>query len=142
VRVALVVSRFNDRVTSRLLAGAETCLARHGGDPEDRTVVYVPGAWELQATVKRLAHSGKHDAVVALGALIRGETAHFEVLARQVASGLGQVSLDSPVPVIFGVLTTDSLEQAMVRAGEESQNKGWEAASAAIEMVGIFRRLG
>ena len=139
LRIALVVSRFNDLVTERLLAGAVDCLARHGGGEDERTIVRVPGSWELPLAAKRAAASGKFDAVIALGALIRGETAHFDVLAAAVSRGLAQVALGEGVPVIFGVLTTDTVEQALDRAGSKSGNKGWEAALSAIEMVNLFR---
>ncbi len=141
MRIALVVSRFNEVVSGRLLAGAEDCLTRHGGDPADRTVVRVPGSWELPVTAKKLAQSGRFDAVVALGTLIRGETPHFDVLASQVAKGLGQVAYDTGVPVIFGVLTTDTVDQAADRAGGKLGNKGWEAALAAVEMVSVHRQI-
>jgi 6,7-dimethyl-8-ribityllumazine synthase len=141
MRFALVVSRTNDFVSHRLLAGAEDCLERHGAGPEARTVVWVPGSWELPLAAQRLAASGKHDAVIALGTLIRGETPHFDHLSAEVAKGLTQVALQTGVPVIFGVLTTDSLEQAIDRAGSKSGNKGWEAALAAIEMVSLFRQM-
>ncbi|ANM28878.1 6,7-dimethyl-8-ribityllumazine synthase [Acidobacteria bacterium Mor1] len=141
IRIALVVSRFNEVVSGRLLAGAEDCLDRHGGDAADRTVVRVPGSWELPVTAKKLADTGRFDAVVALGTLIRGETPHFDVLASQVAKGLGQVAYDSGLPVIFGVLTTDTVDQAADRAGGKLGNKGWEAALAAIEMVSVHRQI-
>ena len=139
LRVALVVSRFNDLVTERLLAGAVDCLARHGGGEDERTSVRVPGSWELPLAAKRAAASGKFDAVVALGALIRGETPHFDVLAAAVSKGLAQVALTEGVPVIFGVLTTDTVEQALDRAGSKAGNKGWDSALSAIEMVHLFR---
>jgi len=139
LRVALVVSRFNDLVTERLLAGAVDCLARHGGGEDERTIVRVPGSWELPLAAKRAAASGKFDAVVALGALIRGETPHFDVLAAAVSKGLAQVALSEGVPVIFGVLTTDTVEQALDRAGSKAGNKGWDSALSAIEMVHLFR---
>jgi 6,7-dimethyl-8-ribityllumazine synthase len=139
LRVALVVSRFNDLVTERLLAGAVDCLTRHGGGEDERTIVRVPGSWELPLAAKRAAASGKFDAVVALGALIRGETPHFDVLAAAVSKGLAQVALSEGVPVIFGVLTTDTVEQALDRAGSKAGNKGWDAALSAIEMVHLFR---
>jgi 6,7-dimethyl-8-ribityllumazine synthase len=142
VRVALVVSRFNDFITERLLAGALDCLARHGGADDERTIVRVPGSWELPLVAQRLAASGKYDALVALGALIRGETPHFDVLAAEVSKGLAQVALTHGIPVVFGVLTTDTIEQAMDRAGSKSGNKGWDAALSAIEMVRLFRGLG
>lgn len=142
MRFALLVARTNDLVGSRLLAGAEDCLERHGAPAEGRTVVRVPGAWELPLAASKLAKSGQFDAVVALGALIRGETPHFDFLAAEAAKGLAQVAMESGIPVIFGVLTTETLEQAMERAGAKGGNKGWDAAQAAVEMVSLFRRLG
>lgn len=141
IRVALVVSRFNDVVTAKLLSGAEDCLERHGCKADCRTVVRVPGAWELPLAAKKLASDGGFDAIVALGALIRGETPHFDYLAAQVARGLAQIGLDSGIPTIFGVLTTDTTEQAVARAGAKTGNKGWEAALSALEMVNLFRDL-
>jgi 6,7-dimethyl-8-ribityllumazine synthase len=141
IRVALVVSRFNDLVTAKLLTGAEDCLERHGCTADGRTVVRVPGAWELPLAAKKLAAGGGFDAIVALGALIRGETPHFEYLAAQVARSLAQIGLETGVPTIFGVLTTDTIDQAMARAGAKTGNKGWEAALSALEMVNLFRDL-
>jgi 6,7-dimethyl-8-ribityllumazine synthase len=141
IRVALVVSRFNDLVTAKLLSGAEDCLERHGCTEQLRTVVRVPGSWELPLAAKRLAERGGVDAIVALGALIRGETPHFDYLAAQVARGVAQIGLDSGIPTIFGVLTTDTLDQAMARAGAKTGNKGWEAALSALEMVNLFREI-
>ena len=142
IRVALVVSRFNDSVTDKLLDGAEHCLERHGCTAERRKVVRVPGAWEIPQAAKRLAREGGFDVIIGLGALIRGETPHFDVLAAEVARGLGQVGLDSGIPTIFGVLTTDTVEQALARAGTNSRNKGSEAALAALEMAGLFHDIG
>ena len=141
IRIALVVSRFNELVTGRLLAGAEDCLQRHGCLAADRTVVRVPGAWEIPLAAKRLAGASRFDAIIALGALIRGETPHFDVLASQVVRGLGQVGMESGIPVTCGVLTTDTMQQAMDRAGGKAGNKGWEAALSALEMVNLYRRL-
>ncbi len=141
MRFALVVSRTNDFVSNRLLAGAEDCLERHGAGAEMRTVVWVPGSWELPLAASKLTATGKFDAVVALGALIRGETPHFDFLAAEMAKGLAQVSLQSGVPVIMGVLTTDTLDQAMDRAGAKAGNKGFNAALAAMEMVSLFRQM-
>jgi len=141
VRVALVVSRFNERVTDQLLAGAEECLERHGCTADRRTIVRVPGAWEIPLAARKLADVGSVDAIVGLGALIRGETPHFDYLAQQVARGLGQVGLDARLPTIFGVLTTDTVEQAVARSGGRSGNKGWDAALAALEMVRVFREI-
>jgi len=141
-RFALAVSRFNDLLTGRLMDGALDCLARHGARDEDITVVKVPGSWELPLVAERLAVSGKVDAVIGLGVLIRGATPHFDYLAAETAKGLAQVALSSGIPVSFGVLTCDSLEQALERSGSKAGNKGWQAAQAAIEMVQLYRRLG
>ncbi|MEW6338098.1 MAG: 6,7-dimethyl-8-ribityllumazine synthase [Acidobacteriota bacterium] len=141
LRFGLVVSRFNDLLTARLADGAIDCLTRHGARPDDLLTVKVPGAWELPLAAKKLASSRKVDAVVALGVLIRGATPHFDYIAAEAAKGLAQVSLESGVPVSFGVLTTDTLEQALERAGSKAGNKGWQAAQAAIEMVQLYRTL-
>ncbi len=141
-RFGLVVSRFNDLLTGRLVEGALDCLARHGAREEDLTVVKVPGSWEIALVAERLAATGKVDAVIALGVLIRGATPHFDYLAAETAKGLAHVALSSGVPVSFGVLTCDSLEQALERSGSKSGNKGWQAAQSAIEMVQLYRRLG
>ncbi|MCU0291635.1 MAG: 6,7-dimethyl-8-ribityllumazine synthase [Thermoanaerobaculaceae bacterium] len=142
LRFGVVVSRFNDLLTGRLVEGALDCLTRHGAQEEDLVVVKVPGAWELPMVADRLARSGKVDAVVAVGVLIRGDTPHFEYIAAEVSKGLAQVALGTGVPVSFGVLTTESLEQAIERSGTKAGNKGWHAALAAIEMVQLYRRLG
>lgn len=141
MKIALVVSRFNDFITTALLRGAEDFLERHGCPEKNRTIVRVPGSWEIPQTAKKLALGGEYDAVVGLGALIRGETPHFELLAAEVAKGLAQVGMEAGIPVIFGVLTTDTVEQAIDRAGTKSGNKGWDAARSAVEMVNLFRRL-
>jgi 6,7-dimethyl-8-ribityllumazine synthase len=141
-RFGLVVSRFNDLLTGRLVEGALDCLTRHGARDEDITVVKVPGSWELPLVAERLAVSSKVDAVVALGVLIRGATPHFDYLAGETARGLSHVALTSNIPVSFGVLTCDSLEQALERSGSKAGNKGWQAAQSAIEMVQLYRRLG
>jgi 6,7-dimethyl-8-ribityllumazine synthase len=141
-RFALVVSRFNDLLTGRLTEGALDCLARHGARDEDITVVKVPGSWELPLVAGRLAVSGKVDAVIGLGVLIRGATPHFDYIAAETTKGLASVALSSGIPVSFGVLTCDSLEQALERSGSKAGNKGWQAAQAAIEMVQLYRRLG
>lgn len=140
-RFAIVASRFNDFIVARLVAGAVDALVRHGAARAHITIVRVPGSWELPLTCQRLVKAGKFDAVIALGALIRGATAHFEYLAGEVTRGLAQVSLDSGVPVAFGVLTTDSIEQAIERCGSKGGNKGAEAAMAAIELVSLYREL-
>jgi len=141
-RFAIVASRFNDAVTSRLIAGAVDGLVRHGVADKDILLVRVPGSFEIPVAVRRLAASGRYGAVVCLGALVRGETPHFDVLAAEAARGAGQVALETGVPVIFGVLTTETIEQAMDRAGGKGGNKGWDAALAAIEMANLFASLG
>lgn len=138
-RYAIAVSRWNDFITKRLLEGAIDCIRMHGGDEAGITVVYYPGAFELPLVVKRLAESGRYDAVIALGAVIRGSTPHFEYVAGGAASGVASVMIDSGVPCLFGVLTVDTIEQAIERAGTKAGNKGWEAAQAGIEMVNLLR---
>lgn len=141
LRVAIVVSRFNADVTDRLLAGARAALDEFGAAASDVDVLSVPGAWELPQTAARVLAAGKHDAVVTLGCVIRGETPHFDYVCSHASLGLGQVAISSDVPVVFGVLTTDDLDQAMARAGEGADNKGFEAATTAVEMVGVFRKV-
>lgn len=141
-RFALVVSRFNDLITARLLDGALDTLRRHGVDVEQRaTVVWVPGAVEIPVVVSRLARSGRYDAIIALGCVIRGGTPHFDYVAGEVAKGTAQVALSTGVPVAFGVLTTESIEQAIERAGTKMGNKGHEAAMSALEMVSLFKKM-
>ena len=141
LRVAVVCSRFNDLVTDRLLAGCLDALGRHGVDPGSVTVVSVPGALELPLAAQRLASSGDHDAVVCLGAVIRGGTDHHVHVGGQCAAGVSRVQLDTGLPVVFCVLTTDSLEQALERAGGKAGNSGSEAAATAIEMADLMRQL-
>jgi 6,7-dimethyl-8-ribityllumazine synthase len=140
-RFAVAVSRFNDLVTSRLLEGALTAFRRHGVAEDDLEVAWTPGAFELPLVAQRLATSRQFDAVVCLGAVIRGETPHFDYVAGECARGVQQVTLETGVPCIFGVLTTDTLEQALDRAGGKHGNKGWEAAIAAMEMAGLLDSL-
>ncbi len=141
LRIALACSRFNELITGRLHAGARDGLIRHGVDEASITEAWVPGAFELPLAASRLALSGEFDAVITLGAVIRGATAHFEHVAGQCAAGLQRVQLDTGIPVIFGVLTTDTIEQAIERAGTKAGNKGFEAAMTAIEMVDLLRQL-
>ena len=141
LKVALVVARWNELVTARLLDGALDALLRHGATAADLTVVKVPGSWEIPLVAGKLAASDAYDAVVALGCLIRGETPHFDLLAAEAAKGLAQAAAASGKPVVFGVLTCDTMEQAQDRAGGKAGNKGWDAATAAIEMVSLYRRL-
>ncbi len=141
LRIAIVCSRFNDLIVERLLAGADGALRRHGVQDDDITVVWVPGSFEIPIAAKQLAGSGSYDAVVTLGAVIRGATAHFEHVAGQAAAGVQRAALDTGVPVIFGVLTTDTIEQAIERAGTKLGNKGAEAAVGAIEMATLLKDL-
>ncbi|RLB43875.1 MAG: 6,7-dimethyl-8-ribityllumazine synthase [Deltaproteobacteria bacterium] len=140
-RFAVVVSRFNDFVSSRLVEGAMDALLRHGAKEDQVHLVRVPGAFEIPLVAKKLAQGGDYDAVICLGAVIRGATPHFEYVAAEVSKGIANVALETGVPVTFGVLTTDTLEQAVERAGSKSGNKGFEAAMAAIEMVNLFKSL-
>ncbi len=141
LKFAIVVGRFNNVITDRLLAGAVDALTRSGAAAEDICVVRVPGSWELPLTIQTLAHSKRHDAIIALSAVIRGDTPHFDYVAGQAASGVAQTSLTSGVPVAFGVLTTNTVEQALDRAGLKSGNKGFDAAMTAIEMANLLRKL-
>lgn len=141
-RFAIVVSRFNELVTERLVAGAVTWLNRHGVAEDDVDVAWVPGAVEIPIVAKRCAASGKYAAVIAIGAVIRGDTSHYDVVCNMVASGVAEASQSTGVPVIFGVLTTDTMEQALDRAGGKAGNKGAEAAATAIEMGNLLTRLG
>ena len=141
-RFAVIVSRFNDFISARLVDGALDAIMRHGGQDEQIVLVKVPGAFEIPLAAKRMAESGQYDAVICLGAVIRGATPHFDYVAAEVSKGIAGVALDSNVPITFGVLTTDNLEQAIERAGSKSGNKGYEAAMAAIEMVNLFKELG
>lgn len=140
-RFALVVSRFNSFITEPLLDGAVDMIVRHGGDRADLTVIRVPGAWEIPLVCKRAAATGQYDAIIALGAVIRGATPHFDMVASEVSKGVAAASLDAGLPIAFGVLTTDSIEQAIERAGTKAGNKGAEAAMAAIEMVQVLSQL-
>ena len=140
-KFAIVVGRFNSFITLKLLDGALDGLGRHGVSSEDITVVEVPGAFEIPLVAKRLATSKAHDAVLCLGAVIRGATPHFDYICSEAAKGIGQVNLDSDVPTIFGILTVDTIEQAIERAGTKSGNKGFDAALAALEMVNLLERL-
>ena len=140
-RFALLASRFNSLVTERLLDGARACLIQHGVREADIDVVWVPGAWELPHAAKQLRDHGRYAAIVALGCVIRGETPHFDYVAGAAANGLASVALEGSVPIAFGVITTDTSDQALARAGGKSGNKGWEAALSALEMASLFRRL-
>ncbi|MBI2914555.1 MAG: 6,7-dimethyl-8-ribityllumazine synthase [Firmicutes bacterium] len=141
IRFAIVVSRFNNFITSRLVEGALDTLRRHDATDSDIAILWVPGSLELPLVAKKMASGGRFDAVVCLGAVIRGDTPHFEYVASEAAKGIAQVSLDTGVPTIFGVITADTLEQAIERAGTKAGNKGSDAALAAMEMVNLLRSL-
>lgn len=140
-KFAIVASRFNSFITVRLLEGALDALRRHGVDDEGITVAWTPGSFEIPLVAKRMAQSGKHDAIIALGCVIRGSTAHFDYVAGEAAKGVGQAALETGVPIIFGILTTETIEQAIERAGSKSGNKGADAAVAAIEMTDLMGQL-
>ena len=142
LKFALVLSRFNSFITERLLDGALDCLRRQGVGDDNLTLARVPGAWEIPLVASRLAKSGSYDAIICLGAVIRGSTPHFDYVAAEVSKGIAQVSLETGVPIAFGILTTDTLEQAIERAGSKAGNKGFAAAEAAIEMVNLLKELG
>ncbi|XWN52492.1 6,7-dimethyl-8-ribityllumazine synthase [Anoxybacillus flavithermus] len=139
LKVGIVVARFNEFITSKLLSGALDGLKRHGVTEHDIDVAWVPGAFEIPLVAKKMAESKKYDAVITLGAVIRGATSHYDYVCNEVAKGTSHAALSSGVPVIFGVLTTDTIEQAIERAGTKAGNKGWEAALSAIEMANVMR---
>jgi 6,7-dimethyl-8-ribityllumazine synthase len=141
-RFGMIVSRFNDFISSKLVEGAMDALLRHGAKEEQISLAKVPGAFEIPLAAKKLAESGKYDAVICLGAVIRGSTPHFDYVAAEVSKGIANVALETNIPVTFGVLTTDNLEQAIERAGSKAGNKGWDAAMAAMEMVNLYKDLG
>lgn len=141
-KFAIVVSRFNDFISSKLLAGAEDCLLRHECKPQNITVVKVPGAFEIPLAAYKLAVSKKYNAIICLGAVIKGATPHFDYVAAEVSKGIASVGIETGVPCSFGVLTTDNLEQAIERGGSKSGNKGWDAAMSAIEMADLLTKLG
>ncbi|MHB1340304.1 MAG: 6,7-dimethyl-8-ribityllumazine synthase [Coriobacteriia bacterium] len=139
LKVGIVISRFNELLSSRLLSGASDALTRHGVAADDIDTAWVPGAFEIPLVAKRMAATGRYDVVLALGVVIRGGTPHFEYVASEVSKGVAKASLDTGVPVMFGVITADTIEQAVERAGTKSGNKGWDAAMAAIEMANLMR---
>lgn len=140
-KFGLVVSRFNSFICDRLVEGAIDALVRHGADSDRITIAKVPGAFEIPMTAKKMAASGNYDALICLGAVIRGSTPHFDYVSAEVSKGVASVSLDSGIPVAFGVLTTDNIEQAIERAGSKAGNKGFEAAVTAIEMINLYKKL-
>lgn len=141
-RYALIVSRFNELIGRKLLEGALDCLKRHDADDKGLDIIWVPGAFEIPLVAKKAAQSGKYDAVICLGAVIRGQTPHFDFVASEAAKGIAHASMDTGVPIIFGVITTDTVEQAIQRAGTTSGNRGFDAALAAIEMSNLIAKVG
>lgn len=140
LKIGIVVGRFNDFITSKLLSGAEDALLRHGVNEEDIDIAWVPGAFEISLIAKKMAESQKYDAVITLGTVIRGATPHFDYVCNEVAKGVSSASLTSGVPVIFGVLTTETIEQAVERAGTKAGNKGWDSGVSAIEMANLVKQ--
>jgi 6,7-dimethyl-8-ribityllumazine synthase len=141
LKFAIIVSRFNDFIGSKLLDGAVDALTRHGASEQNIDVIKVPGAYEIPLAAKKVALKKKHDALICLGAIIRGATPHFDYVAAEASKGIAQASLDTGIPIAFGVLTTDTIEQAVERAGTKSGNKGWDCAMVAIEMAQLFKKL-
>ncbi|RKX28104.1 MAG: 6,7-dimethyl-8-ribityllumazine synthase [Candidatus Zixiibacteriota bacterium] len=140
-KFGLVVSRFNNFLTDKLLDGAVDCLIRHGASEDNIGVAYCPGAFEVPYVAARMAKSGKYDAVICLGAVIRGETPHFDYIASESTKGIAKLALDTNLPVIYGIVTADTLEQAIERSGTKAGNKGWHAAEAAVELVNLYRAM-
>ncbi len=140
-KFGIVVSRFNELISKQLLSGAQDCLLRHECKNDNITVAWVPGSFEIPLVAKKMAQSSKYDAIICLGAVIRGGTPHFEYIASEVSKGVANVGLETGVPVIFGILTTDTIEQALERAGIKAGNKGWDAALSSIEMVNLLTKL-
>ena len=140
-KIGIIVGRFNEFIGGKLLSGAVDGLKRHGVEDDDITVAWVPGAFEIPVTAKKMAKSGKYDAVICLGAVIRGATSHYDYVCAEVSKGIASVSLETEIPVLFGVLTTDTIEQAIERAGTKAGNKGFDCAQSAVEMVNLIRAL-
>lgn len=141
IKIGIVASRFNEFIVSKLVGGAHDALLRHGVEEQDVTLAWVPGAFEIPLTAKKMAESGKYDAVICLGAVIKGATSHYDYVCAEVSKGVASVGLQTGIPVIFGVVTTDNIEQAIERAGTKAGNKGYDAACTAIEMVNLFKAM-
>lgn len=141
MKFGIVAARFNEFIVSKLIGGAEDALLRHGAKEDDITLAWVPGAFEIPTAAKQMAQSGKYDAVICLGAVIRGATSHYDYVCNEVSKGIAHVSLETDVPVMFGVVTTENIEQAVERAGTKAGNKGYDAAVSAIEMVDLIKKL-
>lgn len=142
LKVAIIVARFNEFINSRLLSGAEDALKRHGVEEENIDVIWVPGAFEIPLTAQKVAQKGVYDTVITLGSVIRGATPHFDYVSNEVAKGVAQAGMQTGVPIIFGVLTTDTIEQAIERAGTKAGNKGYDSAMTAIELSNLYREIG
>ncbi len=142
IRIGIVVSRFNEFITHQLLAGALDALTRHGAEDKNVQIVKVPGAFEIPYAAAKMARQKKYDTIICLGAVIRGETPHFEYISSEVTKGIAKIALDTNIPIIYGIITTESIEQAVERAGTKAGNKGWDAAMAAMEMVDLYRKIG
>ncbi|MCR1390318.1 6,7-dimethyl-8-ribityllumazine synthase [Clostridioides difficile] len=141
LKIGIINSRFNEFITSKLLSGAEDCLLRHDVSPENIEIVWVPGAFEIPLVAQKMAKSGKYDAIICLGCVIRGATSHYDYVCSEVSKGIAKVSLDSELPVIFGIITTENIEQAIERAGTKAGNKGYDCAMNALEMANLFKSL-
>ncbi len=141
LKICIVASRFNNLIVDELIKGAIDCFLRHGGKEEHIDVVKIPGSWELPIVVKKISSGGKYDAIVALGALVRGDTPHFDYIASEVTKGLASISIDLGVPVTYGIITADDLIQAIERAGTKQGNKGWDAMLSAIEVANLFKKI-
>ena len=141
IKVGIVAARFNEFIVSKLIGGAEDGLVRHGVNTDDIDLAWVPGSFEIPVVAKKMALSGKYDAVICLGAVIRGQTSHYDYVCAEVSKGIAQTSMEAGIPVMFGILTTDTIEQAIERAGTKAGNKGYDCALGAIEMVNLMRQL-
>lgn len=141
IKIAIIASRFNEIIVNKLLLGAVDGLVRHGVEEKNITAAWVPGAFELPVVAQKMAQSGEYDAVICVGAVIRGETSHYDLVCNETAKGIAQVELSTGIPVLFGVITTENIEQAIVRAGSKSGNKGYDCALSAIEMINLMKQL-
>ncbi len=141
LKIGIIASRFNEFITSKLVSGAEDCLKRHGVSDNDMSVAWVPGAFEVPIIAKRMATSGKYDAVICVGVVIRGATSHYDYVCNEVSKGIAAVSLETGIPVLFGILTTDTIEQAIERAGTKAGNKGTDCAMSALEMINLIKNI-
>lgn len=141
LKIGIIASRFNEFITSKLVSGAEDCLTRHGVSDDNISVAWVPGAFEIPVIAKKMASSGKYDAIICVGAVIRGATSHYDYVCAEVSKGIAAVSLEAGLPVLFGILTTDTIEQAIERAGTKAGNKGTDCAMSALEMINLMKNI-